>query len=71
MAQTVVQALPTDVQPTGFTWPSSLPFPWTADERKPAAVGYEVRWRDTFNDLLTRLHGEWEMDDGNAFLCQR
>lgn len=71
IVHTAVQALPTDVRPTSLMWPPGLPFPWTADECKAAVIGYEVRWRGTFDDFLTRLRGEWEMDDGYAFLRQR
>ena len=71
VAHTAVQALPTDVRPTGFMWPPDLPFPWTSDECKAAVVGYEVRWRGTFDDFATRLRGKWEMSDGYAFLRQR
>jgi hypothetical protein len=69
-AEQGIEALPIDIRPSGFMWPPDLPFPWSADECRAAVLGYQVKWKGSFDDFLNRLPGVWEMSDGFAFLRQ-
>jgi len=59
-----------DIRPTQFMWPADVPFPWSAEECRAAVIGYEVKWRGSFDDFPNRLRGLWEMSDGYAVLRQ-
>ncbi len=65
-----VHGLPLDIRPSGFMWPTDVPFPWSAEECRAAVIGYEVKWHGEFDDFLQRLRGSWEMSDGYAYLRQ-
>jgi hypothetical protein len=66
-----VTALPINIRPTGFMWPTDKPFPWSAEECKAAVMGYEVRWPGEVKDFFEHLRGLWEMNDDYGFLLQR
>jgi len=70
VADHALDGLPLDIHPTEFMWPVDVPFPWSAEECRAAVIGYEVKWRGSFDDFLTRLRGLWEMSDGYAVLRQ-
>ena len=70
VADYALGGLPLDIRPTQFMWPADVPFPWSAEECRAAVIGYEVKWRGSFDDFLNRLRGLWEMSDGYAVLRQ-
>ena len=70
IASVGTHGLPLDIRPTGFMWPADVPFPWSAEECRAAVLGYEVKWKGSFDDFLERLRGVWEMSDGYAVLRQ-
>ena len=70
VANYVLGGLPLDIRPTQFMWPADVPFPWSAEECRAAVIGYEVKWRGSFDDFPNRLRGLWEMSDGYAVLRQ-
>lgn len=65
-----IGALPLNIRPTTFMWPSDKPFPWTAEECRAAVIGYEVKWPGDFGDFLNLLRGKWEFAEGYAVLYQ-
>lgn len=56
-----VAGLPLDIRPSGFMWPAGVPFPWSAEECHAAMIGYEVKWKGSFDDFSNLLR--WEMGD--------
>ncbi len=70
VAKDCIHGLPLDIRPSGFMWPADTAFPWSAQECLAAVVGYEVKWKGSFDDFLTHLRGLWEMSEGYAVLRQ-
>ena len=49
-----------------FTWLADEPFPWTDAECAAFVMGHLVKWQLTIDDLVTKLPGKVELDQGYA-----